>query len=92
MKYLFLSLFLCSCMSQLHAQDRVLKNPQPGLIELTQFQIKIQPGDTMFNNVDFSYLPVKGFPLFTASPNQPFYTVEQRDSIIRLVDSFFFEE
>jgi len=92
MKYLFLSLLLCCCMSELLAQDRVLKNPQPGLIELTQFQILIQPGDTMFNNVDFSYLPIKGFPIYTASPNQPFYTIEQRDSIIKIIDAFFFEE
>lgn len=73
------------------AQERVLKDPQPSMFELTQFQIKLNPNDTMFNNVDFSHLPVKGFPFYTATYKQPYYTVEQRDSIISRIDKLFFE-
>ena len=73
------------------AQERVLKDPQPNMMQLMQFEIKLNPNDTIFNNVDFSYLPVKGFPFYTASYKQPLYTIEQRDSITARIDDLFFE-
>jgi hypothetical protein len=42
-------------------------------------------------NIDFSHLPVKGFPFYTASYKQPFYTIEQRDSVLKRIDELFFE-
>jgi len=73
------------------AQERKLKARQPGVIELTHFEIRLHPNDTMFNSVSFDHLPVKGFPFFTADPRKDFYTVEQRDSVLRRIDDMFFE-
>jgi hypothetical protein len=73
------------------AQERKLKYPQPGVALLMHFQIRLNPNDTIFNNVDFSYLPVKNFPFFTADPKIPMLTIHQRDSVIRRVDALFFE-
>jgi hypothetical protein len=73
------------------AQERKLKERQPNVIELTMFDIRLHPNDTMFNNVKFDHLPVKGFPFFTADPRKDFYTVEQRDSVMRRIDEMFFE-
>jgi hypothetical protein len=73
-------------------QTRKLKNPQPGVAQLMHFQIRLNPNDTIFDNVDFSYLPVKGFPFFTADYKVPFYSITQRDSIVKKVDLLFFEE
>jgi hypothetical protein len=76
----------------LYAQQRELKAIQPSLAELMMFEIRLNPADTIFSYYDFSYLPVKGFPLFTADPSMPFYTVAQRDSIVRKLDGLFFEQ
>jgi hypothetical protein len=92
MKIFLLVLFGCLISSTTFAQDRKLKENQTSLAQLMLFEIKLNPNDTMFNSVDFSYLPLKGFPYFLADPNQSFYTVAQRDSIIRKVDGMFFEE
>jgi hypothetical protein len=90
MKYIFvLGLFLIT--SSAFSQERVLKNPHPSMMELMHFEIKLNPNDTIFNSVDFSYLPVKGFPFYTASYKQPYYTMEQRDSILKVIDDMFFE-
>jgi hypothetical protein len=75
-----------------YAQDRVLKTKQPTKSQLVLFIIPLNPNDTIFNSVDFSYLPVKGFPYFTTDDDRPFYTITQRDSIIRKVDELFYEE
>ena len=90
MKLLFL-LGILFVPSILFAQERKLKSRQPGVIELTHFEIRLHPNDTIFNNVSFDHLPVKGFPFFTADPRKDFYTVEQRDSVLRRVDEMFFE-
>lgn len=74
------------------AQERKLKARQPGVIELTMFEIRLHPNDTMFNQVSFDHLPVRGFPFFTADPRKEFYTVEQRDSVLFIIDALFFEE
>ena len=55
------------------------------------FQVQLNPSDTIFNSVDFDYLPVKGFPLFTANPFVKHYTIQERDSILRRIDELFFE-
>ena len=75
----------------LFAQERKLKERQPNVIELTMFDIRLHPNDTMFNNVKFDHLPVKGFPFFTADPRKEFYTIEQRDSVMKRIDDMFFE-
>lgn len=75
-----------------HSQERKLKPRQPSVIELTMFEIRLHPNDTMFNQVSFDHLPVKGFPFFTADPRRDFYAVEQRDSVMRKIDDLFFEE
>ena len=62
------------------------------MIELTRFEIRLNPNDTIFNNVNFDYLPVKGFPFFTADPRKDFYTIEQRDSVMKKIDEMFFEQ
>jgi hypothetical protein len=90
MKYKLLIVFSLIAGS-VSAQERVLKDPQPNIMQLTHFVIKLNPNDTIFNSVDFSHLPVKGFPFYTASYKQPLYTVEQRDSILRKIDGMFFE-
>jgi hypothetical protein len=90
MKYILLMTFSL-IVGSTSAQERVLKNPQPNLMQLTHFVIKLNPNDTIFNSVDFSHLPVKGFPFYTASYKLPFYTVEQRDSILKKIDELFFE-
>ena len=90
MKFL-ITVILCCVICVVSAQERVLKNPQPNLMQLTQFVIKLNPNDTIFNNVDFSHLPVKGFPFYTATYKQSYYTIEQRDSIIAKIDDMFFE-
>ena len=82
---------MCCAFGLVSAQERVLKDPQPNLMQLTHFVIKLNPNDTIFNNVDFSHLPVKGFPFYTATYKQPHYTIEQRDSIIAKIDDMFFE-
>ena len=92
MKYLIIILFCAFITTLTFAQERTLKENQPSLAQLMLFEIKLNPHDTMFRSVDFSYLPLKGFPYFFADPNQSFYTVAQRDSIIRKVDGMFFEE
>jgi hypothetical protein len=74
-----------------HSQQRKLKARQPNMIELTLFEIRLNPNDTIFNNVCFDYLPVKGFPFFTADPRKDLYTIEQRDSVMRKIDDMFFE-
>lgn len=74
------------------AQEHKLKARQPSVIELTMFEIRLHPNDTMFNQVNFDHLPVRGFPFFTADPGKEFYTVEQRDSVLRKIDDLFFEE
>jgi len=75
-----------------YSQERKLKERQPNVIELTMFEIRLHPNDTMFNNVSFDHLPVKGFPFFTADPRKDFYTIEQRDSVLRLIENMFFED
>lgn len=75
-----------------HSQDRKLKPRQPSIIELTMYEIRLHPNDTMFNQVSFDHLPVRGFPFYTADPGKEFYTVEQRDSVIRRIDDMFFED
>jgi hypothetical protein len=85
------TIILCCVLGLVSAQERVLKDPQPNLMQLTHFVIKLNPNDTIFNSVDFSHLPVKGFPFYTATYKQPFYTVEQRDSILMKIDEMFFE-
>ncbi len=81
---LLLSLFV-------NAQERKLKAMQPNMMELMMFEVKLNPSDTIFNNVNFDHLPVKGFPFFTAVPGKEFYTIEQRDSIIKKIDDLFYE-
>jgi hypothetical protein len=88
-KLLLLSILLFP--GTLIAQERKLKARQPNVIELTHFDIRLHPNDTMFNNVKFDHLPVKGFPFFTADPRKDFYTIEQRDSVLRRIDEMFFE-
>jgi hypothetical protein len=73
-------------------QERKLKDNQPTMIELMMVVIPINPYDTVLQPSNFSHLPIKGFPFFTADPSIPFYTIAQRDSIIRKVDGMFFEE
>ena len=75
-----------------YSQNRKLKERQPTMIELMQVEIRLHPDDTMFNNVKFDHLPVKGFPFFTADARKDFYTKEQRDSVLRKIDALFFEE
>jgi hypothetical protein len=36
------------------------------------------PNDTIFNNISFDYLHVKGFSFFTSDTRIDFYTIEQR--------------
>ena len=74
------------------AQERKLKEVQPTPQQLMLFVIPLNPADTIFSDVDFSYLPVKGFPYFIVDYKTQFYTITQRDSIIRKVDAMFFEE
>ena len=74
-----------------NAQERKLKAIQPNMMELMMFEVKLNPSDTIFNNVNFDYLPVKGFPFFTAVPSKSFYTIEQRDSILKKIDELFYE-
>ena len=74
-----------------NAQERKLKTIQPNMMELMMFEVKLNPSDTIFNNVNFDYLPVKGFPFFTAVLGKEFYTLEQRDSIIKKIDDLFYE-
>jgi hypothetical protein len=73
------------------SQPRMLKKQQPSAVQLMMFEIRLNPNDTVFNSVDFSYLPVKGYPFFTADPRKEFYTIQQRDSILRKLDELFFE-
>jgi hypothetical protein len=92
MKNLLLIILFCLLSSLSIAQDRKLKENQPSITELLLFEIRLNPNDTVFRSVDFSHLPLKGFPYFIADYNQPFYSSSQRDSIIRKVDELFFEE
>jgi len=88
-----ISLFFITVFLPLMAlsQDRNLKERQPNVIELTQFEIRLHPNDTMFNSISFEHLPVKGFPFFTADSRKDFYTVEERDSVLRRIDDMFFD-
>ncbi len=74
-----------------NAQERKLKTIQPSMMELMMFEVKLNPSDTIFNNVNFDHLPVKGYPFFTAVPGKAFYTIEQRDSILQKIDDLFYE-
>ena len=75
-----------------YSQRRIVRVPPPTSNELMMFQIQLNPSDTIFNSVDFSYLPVKAFPLFTANPSVNHYTIQERDSILRRIDELFFEQ
>ena len=89
-KFLFILLLLSPVL--VFAQQRKLKSPQPNLAQLMMVEIRLNPADTIFNHFSFDYLPVKGYPYFTADPKKPFYTIAQRDSIVRKIDELFFEE
>ena len=91
MKTLFVICFLF-CTSLTFAQQRKLKTPQPNMMQLMTVEIRLNPVDTIFNNFSFDYLPVKGYPYFTADPKKPFYTISQRDSVVSVIDGMFFVE
>lgn len=92
MKYITLITIFSLFAINSFAQERVLKKQQPSMMQLMLFEIKLNPKDTSFASVDFSHLPIKGYPFFTADYSQEFYNAAQRDSIIRKVDAMFFEE
>ena len=83
---LFIS-FVCT----VNAQNRILKGKQPTMTQIMLVQIPVHPADTGLTFRHFEHLPVKHFPYFIADERQRFYSIAQRDSIIRKVDEMFFE-